>query len=711
VTETAGSRQAHEPVSPSPFGREAGGEGKTPLASSTPTPLPEGEGLRGRTKSAPDGKNGGHAIVLSLDPRRLRFLLAVLLLAVLPHLWHLHWSHTALFLGFWAWRRLGIARPRLLPRGVWLPLLTLSAAGVVIVTRHGAIDLTTSTGLFVAGLGLKLMELKSGRDVYFTVLLGWFVILTQFLYDQSLGMAAWALAGVSLLTAALVRFDAAGWLGWRRLARHVAILVAPAVPVMVLLFLFFPRPQGGFIHLPFGASARTGLSEVMEPGAVSRLAASAEVAFRVDFDGAPPPPAQRYWRAQVFWRFDGRRWLAHPAMRRPAPRPPPGGGREWRYQVTVEPHHRRWLFSLGTPASIPPEAVLTRDGVLLSPDPLDERIRYALRSRERYRFSPLTSLERRAALQLPAPPSGRIQALVATLGGGDDPEAFAASVLAWFRDRGFRYTLNPGALGGHPVESFLFETRAGFCEHYASAFVYLMRAAGIPARIVGGYMGGFVNPRGGFLEVYQANAHAWAEIWVEGKGWVRVDPTRAVAPAYVEQVQSLDEPLTESAAERLTRSHPEAVRKEEKKAGIQNDWPRRVRILLSAIDHRWHLWVLGYDRRAQARLLGWLGERWPGLVLSLAGLLAWRLRRRASPSPDPLTAAYDRFLRRLGRKGLVKAGAETPAAFARRAARTFPQWAEQIDTVTRLFLQAHYGRGDRRRAARALQAALRRWRP
>ncbi|BCX82741.1 protein-glutamine gamma-glutamyltransferase [Methylomarinovum caldicuralii] len=626
------------------------------------------------------------------ETAKRRFLLLALLLLVAPHFLHLHGSHTLLFLAFWAWCWVGIGRPRLLPRGVWLPLLTLAAAVVVIVSRRGAIDLETSTGLFVVGLGLKLMELKSERDLYFVIFLGWFVALTQFLYDQSLLMAAYALAAVTLLAAALVQFNAPTLLPGRALARILAGLLLPAAPVMVLLFLFFPRPHGGFIHLPFDKRAVTGLAEIMEPGAVASLATSMDVAFRVDFEGEVPPPEARYFRAQVFWRFDGRRWLPHPAMQQPLPRPWPGRGKRSVYHVTVEPHHRRWLFSLGIPAAVPEGARLTREGVLEALFPVDERRRYRAVSFEGYRFPPLSPLERRLALQLPAPPSRRVRELLDRLGiDAATPEASARALLAHFRREGFRYTLHPGGMDGPFIDRFLFETRAGFCEHYASAFVYLMRAAGIPARIVGGYLGGFVNPRGKFLEVYQANAHAWAEIWVEGKGWVRVDPTEAVAPRYVEQVRNLADPLTEAGAARLLAA-PQAEAAPQAAAG-HGGVVRSLRILWSDLDHRWHSWVLGYDRTAQARLLAALGKRWPYGALLLAALLALAAgRARRGGEADPLLREYQKFLQQMARRGLTKAPWETPSAFARRAASQCPDSAERIAAVTERFTAARYGR-------------------
>lgn len=645
------------------------------------------------------------------ETAKLRFLLLALMGVVAPHFFHLHWSHSLLFLVFWGWRWLGICHPRSLPQGNLLPILTLTAALVVLISRRLAIDLTTSTGLFVAGLGLKLMELKSARDLYFVVFLGWFVALTQFLYDQSLPMAAYALAAVALLTAALVQCNAAGLLPWGALARTVAGLLLPALPLMVLLFLFFPRPHGGFIRLPFDTRATTGLAEILKPGAVADLATSMEVAFRVDFEGDAPPPEDRYFRAQVFWRFDGQSWLPHPAMQGPLSQPWPGVGKRYVYHVTVEPHHRRWLFSLGIPATAPEGARLTREGVLEALFPVDERRRYRAVSFAGYRFPPLSPIERRLALQLPGPPSQRVRELLDRLGmNAAAPEASARAVLDHFRREGFRYTLNPGTVDGPFIDRFLFDTRAGFCEHYASAFAYLMRAAGIPARIVGGYLGGFVNPRGKFLEVYQANAHAWAEIWVESKGWVRVDPTEAVAPRYVEQVRNLPDPLTEAAAARLLAPSTAGATAPALPEPPQASLWRSLRILWSDLDHRWHLWVLSYDRTAQARLLAAFGARWPLLALlsaAVLGLAAWRIRQHGET--DPLLREYRKFLRQLARRGVAKEPWETPFAFARRAAVQYPEGAAWIMAVTACFTAARYGRSDRNRAQRELQQVRSRW--
>ncbi len=633
---------------------------------------------------------------------KLRFLLLSLWLLVAPHFFHLHPSHTLLFLALWCWRWLGLSRPHLMPSGNFLAVLTLASALVVLLAQRGAFDLTTSTGLFVAGLGLKLMELKTPRDLYFVVSLGWLVALIEFLHDQSLKVALYEFAALSLLTAAQLQLNSVGHLPRRALVAQLACLLLPALPLAVGLFLLFPRPQGGFVHLPFATHAKTGLAEILVPGAISHLAASSEIALRVDFEGDMPPPKERYFRAQVFWRFDGHSWHPHPAMQQKLPEPPPGIGKRYVYQLTVEPHQRRWLFSLGLPANAPPGAHLTREGGLKADFPVEKRIRYRLTSFSAWRFPPLSPLERALALQLPEPPSAKIQDLVNKLRPpSGKPEEFARAVLAYFRTQGFRYTLHPGPLGARPIEEFLFSTRAGFCEHYASAFAYLMRAAGVPARIVGGYLGGFVNPRGGFLEVYQANAHAWVEIWVESQGWIRVDPTEAVAPQYLEQAQNLPSPLNPA----LPALKPEDPFSTTATQGQASLWRRLVHnalIFWSDLEHRWHLWVLSYDATTQAALLAYLAKNWPKLMLLLGGLLGLLAMRARRCKADPLLLAYQEFLGQMARQGLIKAPWESPYAFAQRVAAQMPNEAWWVYRLTEAFLRARYGRRRTLAATRAI---------
>ncbi|WP_022950179.1 transglutaminase TgpA family protein [Methylohalobius crimeensis] len=628
---------------------------------------------------------------------QIQILLWTLLILVLPHFFHLPWSSTLVFLSLWGWRLWGCRFAGSLPRGRWVPFLALIAAALVIVSRHGAVDLDTSTGLFVSGLGLKLMELNQSRDIYLTIFLGWFVALTQFLYDQSFWMVGYALTTALLLTGVLIRLNISMRPAWKTVWQITLSLLLPALPIAVLLFLFFPRVTGPFWRLPLTNQAQTGLSDVMEPGSIADLTTNREVAFRVEFEGALPPPEMRYWRAQVFWRLEGGRWSSIPTAERPIKAPPPGSGATYHYTITQEPHHRHWLFSLGIPNSIPAEAILNRSLVLSSRNPVHERIRYSLISHVHSRIPPLSTREQHWALQLPAPPPSRIDALVSNWHNRTQtPQGIAGQVLDFFRDHGFVYTLHPERLSSqNPIEQFLFDTRRGFCEHYASAFVYLMRAAGIPARIVGGYLGGFYNRTGDFLEVYQSNAHAWAEIWVPKRGWVHYDPTQAVAPWYVEHELDMPDPAS------LNASAPEEIGSTSTAVAPLSVWKglnRQIHIVWSSVNHGWHRWVLNYGVGSQTRLFqylrsqGWMGIKIllgiPCAIILIRQGYRWREYRRRPPA----VRHYERLLKQLQRKGVSKRPHEAPREFARRARLLVPDRSEPIEDFTEGYLAVRYGK-------------------
>ncbi len=626
---------------------------------------------------------------------KTRFFLWVLMGVIFPHLFHLPWLHLAVFTWFWGWCWISISHPKRLPSRFVLILLTLvSTAGILIVSR-GNLTLETSIGLLIAGLGLKLLELKQRRDFYITVFLAWFVILTQFLFDQSLWMAGYAILFSLLLSMVLILQN--GHSVRLKAALNTALWIfLPALPLMVLFFLFFPRLPGPFWSLPLAnGHAKTGLSNFMEPGAISQLSQSSEIAFRVEFHGDLPPPSQRYWRTQVFWQFDGRRWSPLPdETNLTADSLPKGEGKPFGYTVTLEPHYQNWLFSLGLPASVPKLAILTPDWTLKSRKTIDERVLYTVTSYSSYQFSPLTIKERELALQLPASPSRKIRSLVAQW-QQKNPEDIAQAAMDFFRLNGFVYTLNPPVLQQNFIERFLFETRQGFCEHYAAAFVYLMRVAGLPARVVGGYMGGYFNPVGHFIEVYQANAHAWTEIWIPGKGWTRYDPTQVVAPAYLDRTLNMPVPgLTDlldlHASGHVLNRH----------IGTPNVWQKfryEFLNLWSAANHSWHRWVLGFGVQDQQQLWQWLRFWkftfiWVGTAIFATGVIVWLLLSRIGSKADPVQQLYQKFLRKLAKQGLSKTTTESPSDFANRARMLCPHQAALIQKITMEYLTLRYGR-------------------
>jgi transglutaminase-like putative cysteine protease len=482
------------------------------------------------------------------------------------------------------------------------------------------------------------------------------------------------------------------------------MLLLQAVPLMLVLFVLFPRVQGPVFGFPQATSTGiTGLSESMSPGDLASLGLSDEVAFRVDFHTPAPKPAELYWRGPVLWAFDGRTWRMGPSAASGRAESPQASSAV-RYTVTLEPHHMRWLFAVDLPATLPAGAHLTPDYQLLAARPIRVRERYDMTSRLEYRLGVVERPEAlQRALRLPRSLNPRARELAQQLraGAASDREVVQAA-LAFFRTNRFFYTLTPPSLGLHSVDEFLFQTRRGFCEHYASSFAFLMRAAGVPARVVTGYQGGEINPLGGYLIVRQSEAHAWAEVWLEGAGWMRVDPTAAVSPARIEV----------GIAAAVPRTDPLPL-------GVRGDYPfvTQLRYTLDSITNSWNQWVLGYTPDRQIRLLSRVGVEapsWKSLTAMLVAgagtvllvLTVMTLQQLRGGESDPAQHAYRAFCRKLARAGVVRGPSEGPLDFARRACAARPQVAGAVEEITCLYLALRYG-GAPAAGARALRTRVR----
>jgi len=622
--------------------------------------------------------------------RDLGGLLLALLLVAAPHALRMPWWLTLLTLGLYGWRvQLALGRGALPSRWLMLAVAALSLAAVYVEYRT-LFGRTPGIVLLVLFSGLKLLEMRTHRDGAVVAFLCYFLIMTNLLYTQSIPTAALMCAALLAVTCTLVGF-AAPRRALRANLRTAGLLLAHAAPAALALFLLFPRVQGPLWGMPQDAySGVTGLSDTMSPGNLSQLAQSDALAFRAEFQGATPAPRQRYWRGPVLWDFDGRTWSMGQNWieRFEAPQ----GVSRFAYVVTLELHNRIWLFALETAASLPERARLTHDGMIVSASPVRSRMRYAVES---VADAQIGVRERRGALQraLALPEGGnlRARALAAQWRGGaqDDTEVLQRAV-DFFRGAGLAYTLEPPLLGREPIDEFLFDTRAGFCEHFSSAFVYLLRAAGVPARVVTGYQGGEVNSVDRIITVRQSDAHAWAEVFVAGRGWIRVDPTAAAIPGRIESG--------------LARS----VREGEPLPLLmrpQLEWLRSVRHNWEALAHRWNVMVLGYNPERQRDLMSSLGMRdadWRSLTAAMAStlgaftllLLAWSLRRLARP--DPVQRAWQAFCRKLGARGVARAPHEGPRDYAERAARRLPAAAAAIQAISALYVGARYGRAASR---------------
>jgi len=625
-----------------------------------------------------------------IGSRDILWLGAGFLLASLPHLLRMPIWISALAIAIAGWRLLQLWMLSK-PMAKWLLVLIAVAASVGILMQYRTLfGRDAGVALLVIMLALKLLETRTQRDGMLLGFLGCFLLVTNFLHSQTIPTAVYMLGCAWLLVASLIGMQFTGaWPGWREPVRRAGVMILQGIPLMLVLFLLFPRVQGPLWGLPQDAYAGlSGLSDNMSPGSLNSLILSDAVAFRATFNGAIPEPKDLYWRGPVLWDYDGKTWTAPRIVQ--STNDLPDNGAQIAYTVTVEPHNKRWLFALEFPGIRPPRSIATRDMQLLSFSPVRSRMRYDMTSSigMTYGANDDQSLLARN-LRLPADTNPRTHAFAQDLRKKfPNDRNLVDDVLTRFRNENFVYTLSPPLLGEHPVDEFLFETRRGFCEHYASAFTVLMRAAGIPARVVTGYLGGEINPVGDYILVRQADAHAWVEIWLEKTGWVRVDPTAAVSPARVERGIASALPLTDPLP-----------------LFVRGDFAllQRMRLTLDSVTYTWNQWVLGYTPDRQRRLLSFVGfseATWQTLAFLLmfcAGVAmligaVFALRDLHGAREDPVKKIYGRFCRKLERQGLLRDPAEGPLVFAQRAAQQRPELAAAVDEITKLYVALRYGR-------------------
>ncbi len=592
--------------------------------------------------------------------------------------------------------------------GRWVKLLLISAGFAGILLSFGnLLGLEPTVALLLTAFALKLVEAAWRKDAYVLLFLAYFICITEFLFSQDILVTLYMLFCVALVTTALVALHQPGEhrFTWRTL-RQSLVMLAQALPLMLVLFFLFPR-IGPLWTVPIKShAAKTGISDFMKPGDISALGQSTEVAFRVQFDGPVPPRAQLYWRGLVFSRLQEGTWsslgyYALPASERRAPVPETvGEGLD--YRVIMAPTQQNWLYSLRYARGLTPGLMATPDYRLFSPVEVEEEKQYRVRSWPGTVLDPqLSDWRRRAELALPELANPRTRELARQMyRAAGSPEALVDAVLDLFRRENFIYTLQPPLLSGEDtMDQFLFQTRRGFCEHYAHAFTLLMRAAGVPARVVAGYQGGEVNPVNGTVIVHQFDAHAWSEVWLAGRGWVRVDPTGAVSPARIES--GLEQALAEEGSF-LAGSPLSPLRYR----GV--GWINAIRLRYDALTWQWQTWITGFDSEQQLGLLqDWFGElsarkfatlflvSWALVLIPVAASL---LLRRPTHRLSAADRYYLAYCERLANRGVARAPGEAPGDYARRVARELPRFGEETARVTGLYLQLSYA-GDRELAA------------
>ena len=624
----------------------------------------------------------------ALDRQATPWLFASALVTIAPHVLHqAYWlSALAGLLMFWA-IRLWWKDERLPGRWVLFLLVIVGCSGILIEFRS-LFGRDAGVAMLVVFMAMKLLELKSQRDAVVVVVLGYFLLLTHYFYSQSIPTGLWLLFALWLVTATLIRLHGGPASTTRASLRYAASLCLQAIPFMLVLYLLFPRISGPLWGLPSDAHAgMTGLSDTMSPGSISRLAQSADIAFRARFSTTPPAKQKLYWRGPVMEQFDGTTWRLHD-NRGTSPQLETLSA-PLRYEMTLEPHNQRWILALDAPVQLPEGLNASNVLAVTQRLPVTERRRYELAASLDYRFNvdeDPRALSRNLALPPGVNPQAR--ALAERWRNSDHrPSAIIGQAQALFAAE-FTYTLQPPLLGQNGIDEFLFRTRRGFCEHYAGAFVFLMRAAGIPARVVSGYQGGEFNPLDGYLVIRQSDAHAWAEVWLEGQGWVRVDPTASVSPTRIEtgiaDALPFGEPL------------PALVQ-------WRADWLRTLRYRWEAVNNAWNQHILGYDPQRQRELLSRLGlpeTDWRSLAtvlgiacsLLVAAMTAWTLYQR--PAIDPARRLWLTALRQLARRQVDCAPWETPMAVAQRVREQRPELAETFQNVVDAYLQARYGKSN-----------------
>ena len=627
---------------------------------------------------------------MRLDPRQFNLLAVTALVAVAMHLTRLPpWLAVTLVViapwRMWSRQRTGKA----ISAWVRVPLVVALVAAII-VTYGNIFGREPGSALACGLLMLKLLESEKVRDARAALGFAAFVMMSALLFNQSMGFTLLVCLSLIALLAALNALQPAPLTRRHALLgnlRSGVMLLGFGVPLAIAAFLFVPRlssPLWGSADT--FADARTGLSDRMTPGSMTELLVDDTPALRVRFDADVPANAARYFRALVLWDFDGSSWTREGWRPQLSMETVEATSVETRYEITLEPTNRPWLVALDVPLGPPENARMTQDRTLYARNRIDQLRQYRLRSVLGYRLAAsIDPRDRARALRLPDGFNPQTLELARRWRAeGRDDNRVIESAMELF-NASFTYTLSAPMLGRNSVDDFLFDTRAGYCEHYSSAFVVLMRAAGIPARVVTGYQGGWWNALGNYLLVRQSDAHAWAEVWLQGRGWVRMDPTAAINPARIE------------AGETATSGGQDSY---------SGSWLREIRNRLDVINHIWTRTIVQFNALRQKSLLQPLGigaAEQRDLLLALSTLVAtillaatlWVMRSARSEGGDALDAAWRTLRQRLAKRGLAERADEGPLDYLERLRASWgedPHWPA-LENLVRRYVELRYSRG------------------
>ncbi|ORU92210.1 MAG: transglutaminase [Cycloclasticus sp. symbiont of Bathymodiolus heckerae] len=636
-----------------------------------------------------------------LQPVLVYLLVAIGMLLIAPHIGELNPSFIAIGISLLIWRALTVKLPTLLPVKFILLPLSIGLTFFVFKTFGMSLGRDASSSLLIVLIGLKLLESKTARDAQAVIYMCFFMLITPFLFDQRIELAIYGLIIFFMLLFALV-LNNTHTASFKNppLLRLSGFILLQSIPLMLLFFVLFPRMIGPLWAMPNQQSAISGISDTISPGSVSNLALSDETAFRVRFHGKPPEQKQLYWRGPVFWDTDGFAWthvLPTPVNNDTKPTTVPDTS--YQYTLMMEPHQQRWLYGLDTPISAPRNVQITNDQQLILKNKLDRNLSFDITSSNNHPRLELSKNAKERALQLPKNIDSRVTALATQWKNTNpDPSDIIRQALSFYNAE-FYYTLNPPSLSKNPVAEFLFDTKRGFCGHFATSFATLMRAADIPARLVGGYQGGIYNSVGDFYTIRQADAHVWVEVWLEEGGWTRVDPTAAIAPNRIEH--SID-----VSQQQLNRNITFLLSPSE---GLEK-WAQHVKWMVNSIDYYWQSAVLAYGPEKQLEFLSNFGIiDWSDMILWLSILSGVFVLAAVSTlfiphqNKDPVQKGYLRLCRKLSKITEEKKPYETTSDYIDRVITAKPTLTSELNIIKTLYLKTRYGSDNQQAFLKAIK--------
>lgn len=658
------------------------------------------------------------SILQRLTPAKMLILFSVIVV-LLPLVPYIPLWLTLFCIALIAWRLLyDLGRLPLPGRFVRL-LMIMVVLGAIIINYYTLFGRTAGSAFLALLLCMKLLEMHNQRDRMVVIFLSSFMVVLGFLFSQSIFTGIYMIFEAIIITTTLISINhrPAAYVSflttYKNNLRLASRMLIQAAPLCLLLFVLFPRVPGPLWGLPEDVGgATTGLTEEMSPGRISQLSNNDAVAFRVKFKDVIPKPTELYWRGPVLWRFNGVRWDAPKSqltLRLETEYEKFGPAVD--YTLTLEPHQQRWLFALDLPARLPDKSRMSSELQILSLSIIDKVTRYEMRSHTHYRIEPDATQHLQRYLTLPTNIAPRSQQLIQTwLRDTSDKSQLVQKALAYFRDQEFYYSRQPPLLFDDPVDEFLFQTRKGYCEHYASAFTVMMRQAGIPARVVTGYLGGEMNPLSDYMIVRQSDAHAWSEIWLAGKGWLRVDPTSMVPPERIES--NVD----------LIRRQLQTDRESQL---IELTWLgqsfRQGRYAWDAVNNRWNQWIIGFNEKRQLALLSSLGMpniSWRGMTFLLftmmAGVLvvvSFYLLRNSELHLDRTSKLYQQFQNKMAMVGFSKQEYESAMSFAMRIKSNRNDLMREVNNITRLYNKLRYSAHPPHYLYEKLETAVKQFQP